>query len=369
MGIWPAWVGGILLGIANVLIFTYRSPWFIYGGVRLWGLWLFKILGIQSVGEINAPWFDTGSLLNLGIILGSFMSTLFLNAFRIRFPRRKIMLVQGFLGGVMMGIGTMLAPGCNIGGFFSAISALSLSGFVLFFGLLAGAFTGVKFVVWQTKRERKDIPSPHHIHKTLHLTKLRNIQPIGGGLTFALGIVTALYLSTHEQSLGIYFLFGIAFGYLLQKSQFCLASSFRDIFLTGGGKIIRGAILGIVIGIFGFSILQGTGIRNVFLLPVGWHTIVGGYIFGLGMVIAGGCASGMLFRAGEGSLQLMLAILGGMISSAWFPAFSQTVGLSFGPSVWLVDWVGWPGAILISLIFLGVWFVITEWMAWRRRRI
>ena len=118
MSIWPAWVGGILLGIANVLIFTYRSPWFIYGGVRLWGLWLFKILGIQSVGKINAPWFDTGSLLNLGIILGSFISTLFLNAFRIRFPRKKIRLVQGFLGGVMMGIGTMLAPGCNIGGFF-----------------------------------------------------------------------------------------------------------------------------------------------------------------------------------------------------------------------------------------------------------
>jgi uncharacterized membrane protein YedE/YeeE len=262
----------------------------------------------------------------------------------------------------------MLAPGCNIGGFFSAISALSLSGFVLFFGLLAGAFTGVKLVRWQTRREGHDNTLSQKVHLAPDSTRLRKFQPFGGGLALVSGVVAALYLSTQEQALGVYLLFGMAFGYLLQKSQFCLASSFRDVFLTGSGKIARGAITGMVIGVFGFSILQGTGIRNAFVLPVGWHTVVGGYIFGVGMVIAGGCASGMLFRAGEGVLQLMFAILGGMISSAWFPAFSQSIGLSFGPSVWLVDWMGWPGAILFALSFLGAWFLITTWIEMRRRR-
>ena len=365
---WPAWIGGLLLGITNVLIFTYRAPWFIYGGVRLWGLWLFKILGITLGGEIDAPWLNTGSLLDLGIIFGSFMSTLFLNAFRIRFPRRKIRLIQGFAGGLLMGVGTMLAPGCNIGGYFSAISALSLSGFVLFFGLLAGAYTGVRLVIWQTKLEVSKVGLlSQKVHQTSYSIRSEKVQPISGALALVIGVIIAIYLSAREQALGIYFLFGMTFGYLLQKSQFCLASSFRDLFLTGSGKIARGAILGIVIGVFGFSILQGTGMRSVFLLPVGWHTIIGGYIFGLGMVIAGGCASGMLFRAGEGVVQSMLAILGGMISSALFPVVSEAVGLSFGPNLWLVDLVGWPGAIITSICFLGTLFIVTEWVEMRQK--
>lgn len=122
-----------------------------------------------------------------------------------------------------------------------------------------------------------------------------------------------------------------------------------------------------VMGIFGFSILQGTGIRNVFLLQVGWHTLVGGCVFGLGMVIAGGRASGMLFRAGEGVIQMVPTILGGMISSAWFPVFSKSIGLSSGPNIWLIDVLGWPSAVLGSIGFLGTWFTITEWNELRRR--
>ena len=41
-------------------------------------------------------------------------------------PRNE--LLKGALGGLLMGLGAMLSFGCNIGGFFSALSALSLSG-------------------------------------------------------------------------------------------------------------------------------------------------------------------------------------------------------------------------------------------------
>jgi SulP family sulfate permease len=58
-------------------------------------------------------------------------------------------LVKGALGGAMLGIGAMLALGCNIGGFFSAVSALSLSGFGMMVGLFVGAIVGLRYLVWE----------------------------------------------------------------------------------------------------------------------------------------------------------------------------------------------------------------------------
>ena len=48
----------------------------------------------------------------------------------------------------MLGIGAMLALGCNIGGFFSAVSALSLSGLAMMIGLFVGAILGLRYLVW-----------------------------------------------------------------------------------------------------------------------------------------------------------------------------------------------------------------------------
>ena len=48
-----------------------------------------------------------------------------------------------------MGIGSALSFGCNIGGFFSATSALSMAGPAMMIGLIFGSFVGLKFLVWE----------------------------------------------------------------------------------------------------------------------------------------------------------------------------------------------------------------------------
>src|SRR4029077_20027386 len=97
-----------------------------------------------------APWLYSGSLIDLGVIVGALAAALLAREFAIRVPRSGE-LVKGGVGGTLMGVGAMLAFGCNIGGFFSATSALSLSGLGMMIGLVAGAFVGLRYLLWETE--------------------------------------------------------------------------------------------------------------------------------------------------------------------------------------------------------------------------
>ena len=97
-----------------------------------------------------SPWLYLGSLLNLGLLAGAFGAALLSREFAVRIaPAGE--LLKGGLGGLLMGIGSVLAFGCNIGGFFSALSALSLSGLVMMVGLGLGAYAGLRYVLWEVE--------------------------------------------------------------------------------------------------------------------------------------------------------------------------------------------------------------------------
>ena len=108
---WPPWLGGILLGFLNFALFAYAAPWFIYGGFVNWGTWLMKLVHVQPAATPDALWLNTGSVQDIAIFIGAFIAIMAANSFRPRMPLRKIRLVEGFVGGLIMGIGAMLAPG------------------------------------------------------------------------------------------------------------------------------------------------------------------------------------------------------------------------------------------------------------------
>ena len=62
-------------------------------------------------------------------------------------PAPGVEWLKGALGGLLMGAGAMLSFGCNIGGFFSALSALSASGLAMMAGLIVGAFIGTRYLI------------------------------------------------------------------------------------------------------------------------------------------------------------------------------------------------------------------------------
>lgn len=158
---WPAWLGGLLLGLLNVLEFAYKKPWGITTSESRWAGWLLEAIGIRvsewpyyQQFKLGFPWWtDTGTWIDVGMVLGAFAAALLANEFRIRMPpRRRELITHGFVGGLLMGYGARLALGCNIGGFFSAIPQLALSGWVFFAGLFVGVYVGVKALLWEMRR-------------------------------------------------------------------------------------------------------------------------------------------------------------------------------------------------------------------------
>src|SRR6059036_3683153 len=145
---WPVWAAALLVAMVNVFLFTFYRPWTASDGMRNWGDWVLTGLGIVRRADLLAPWLYSGSLLNAGVLLGGLVAALLAREFAVRVPPRGELL-KGGCGGLLMGVGAVLAFGCNIGGFFSATSALSLSGIGMMLGLGMGAFLGLRYLVWE----------------------------------------------------------------------------------------------------------------------------------------------------------------------------------------------------------------------------
>lgn len=94
---------------------------------------------------------------------------------------------------------------------------------------------------------------------------------------------------------------GVLFGFALQWGRFCMNSAFRDIILMQEFTLLKALGIAILIEMLGFTILEMTGFITLNPKPLVWGAnIAGGLIFGIGMVVAGGCASGITYRVGEG---------------------------------------------------------------------
>jgi uncharacterized membrane protein YedE/YeeE len=114
---------------------------------------------------------------------------------------------------------------------------------------------------------------------------------------------------------------GIIFGFVLQRGRFCMNSAFRDIILLKEYKLAKSVALAILVSMLGFSIMSFAGIITLNPKQFAWGgNIVGGLIFGVGMVLAAGCASGTTYRVGEGMMGSLIALLG-FAGGAYFTKF------------------------------------------------
>jgi uncharacterized membrane protein YedE/YeeE len=189
----------------------------------------------------------------------------------------------------------------------------------------------------------------------------------------------AIYVVTHRVNtqFAMYWVFGLGFGFVLQRARFCFASAFRDLFLLGWGRNMKGVLMGLAVGSVGFGLVMSRQVPMAFLdilppsanvLPLGLHTAVGGLLFGVGMVVAGGCVSGSLYRMGEGYVASWVAfagVMGGLLASAytwnwWWDRF-----ISSAPRWWLPNWLGHPGALAVTLAGLAAAYVGVLWMEQR----
>ncbi|PWB43917.1 MAG: hypothetical protein C3F12_11780 [Candidatus Methylomirabilota bacterium] len=104
---------------------------------------------------------------------------------------------------------------------------------------------------------------------------------------------------------------GVAFGYALQRGRFCMNSTFRDILLSRDLTLLRAYLLALLIQMVGVRVMATLGLFGLGMAPFFWMaTLFGGFVFGLGMALSGGCASGSTYRSGEGMVGSIIALIG-----------------------------------------------------------
>ena len=110
------------------------------------------------------------------------------------------------------------------------------------------------------------------------------------------------------------FLLGLAAGYTMHRSDFCMAGMFRDLFLFRQTFMLRILVLAIVASMVLFEAARLLGLLTPYpfplLGPASLANIIGGFLFGTGMVLAGGCVVGTLYKLGAGSLLAACALAG-----------------------------------------------------------
>lgn len=358
------WGAALLVAIINVFLFAFDRPFTASDGVRNWGDWVLTGLGVLSRPDLIAPWLYSGSLLNLGVVAGALAAALLSREFAVRVPVRGE-LVKGAVGGALLGIGAMLALGCNIGGFFSAVSALSLSGLGMMVGLFAGAILGLRYLVWELGRHPRWSTGRSAVF--LASGRAGTTQPVIGALVIAaLLAVPFLYAQAGYGARGLFLVFGAAFGVVFQRSRLCLVRAFREPFMTGDAAHTRAAALAIVVSMLGFSILKFTDLkdRGEWVFPAaGAGSLLGGLLFGIGMVLAGGCGSGSIWRVGEGQVKLLAAVVTFSLGASLTRLAITQAGLQtkLGAAVFMPAWLGWAGAIFLVIAVMAAWAAFATW--------
>lgn len=189
--------------------------------------------------------------------------------------------------------------------------------------------------------------------------------------TVTAALILLIIFSVQNAIVGVFWAFGLAFGIILQRSRLCFASAFRDLFLLKDGRNMRAILTGLAVASVGFVLLMAKSVpdptagalpNQAHIIPVGPYLLFGGILFGLGMVIAGGCVSGTLYRIGEGytaSIVSLIGILVGLeVASHTWNWWWQTQ-ISQDPILWLPSWFGYAGALALTLLLLASTALLT----------
>ncbi len=368
---WNPYVVLLIAGLLSALYFGLTSTvWAVTGEFTRLGGDILQLLGVdvstwqyyQLVKLDGATWQRADGWIVWGMFIGALMMVLLSNSFKIRLPQQKRRYVQGFVGGIIAGFGARLAMGCNLAAFFTGVPQFSFHSWIFIVATGIGTFFGAKLTrtLWWKGR-----PSLMRGAAQPSKVKARVIQPyLGAVIAIAYAGLLIYFFATGQKLLGLGALFGLAFGVLIERGQICFTAAFRDLFLVGRSLMAKA----IIVGMAGSSILTLIVISVYDLTPVtqiaALSTLLGGVLFGLGIVMASGCETGMMYRLMEGQL-LFLPVFAGNIIGATFLAYAwdhlslYDALVKHGDKINLLDTLGPVGAILSTLTMLAVLYALT----------
>lgn len=378
---WSPYLGAILLVVVTSALVSSGLFWGVYGGLKLWGDWFNNAIGLGPLlglkEELQSPLLHRISLMDITLVIGAFCAALMAGQFRISRPP-ALEFVTGAVGGALMGVGASLAGGCTTGGFFTPLMFASPAGWAMWLGLVAGAVLGLKALLWVMEHVRWGTSAP----AVSSPSPLKRFYPLFGLLVLVLMAWWATdWFNSDDKRLagrGIIIVSGFALGFILHRSRFCFSRVFREPFMTGDGTMTKAMILALALGIPVTSLLlQNQAVDPYLAIPATFWlgSLLGGVIFGVGMVLAGGCASGSLWRMGEGHLKLWVAVFFFAWTGSVFSAIAKRWDLltremsldlvevtKVGKQVFLPELLqGWGWVYLLSFALLAVWYLLVRY--------
>ncbi len=171
---------------------------------------------------------------------------------------------------------------------------------------------------------------------------------------------------------GALFLVGLFAGLVLYHAAFGFTAGWREIVSTGKGAGLRAQMimLGVTVVLFSLIISQGElfGTQVVGrIAPLNTAVAFGAFVFGLGMQLGGGCASGTLFTVGGGNIRMLItliAFIAGSVVGTWhWSSWQDAAGID---PVVLTERLGSLGGVIASLLIFSVIYYAT--VLYERRR-
>ena len=381
---WSAYTGAILLVIIMAVLMGSGLFWGVFGGIKLWGDYLNNAIGLGSVlgikETLESPLMHRISLMNITLVMGAFSAALLSRQFHLNRPP-LLEYIWAAVGGTLMGVGATLAGGCTTGGFFVPLLFSSASGWAMWAGLLVGAVIGLKLLLW-TMENITWGSTPAEFRPA----RLKKWYPWFGAVVAGLILLWALNWwnsADNKQAVrALLIVAGFAIGFVLHRSRFCLSRVFREPFMTAEGEMTKALMLAVALGApVGAALIAHGTIDPYLAIPSRFWlgSMLGGLIFGIGMVFAGGCASGSLWRVGEGHLKLVMAV----IFFAWSGSTAGAIIGKFGllTADFDIDFLdgiaeitglgyqafmpqllaGWENTLMLTYLLLGIWYIFIRY--------
>ncbi len=105
------------------------------------------------------------------------------------------------------------------------------------------------------------------------------------------------------------FIFGSIAGMLVQRSRFCNTAALRDAILFKTYRNTKALLVAMMILTMGFTTFMTFGEGHPMKFDVGLNQVIGLFLFGIGMVLAGACTVSTWVKSGEGNVGAMWALL------------------------------------------------------------
>lgn len=372
---WHPVTAVVILGVLSAAYFgILQTVWAVTGEFTRWGGHLLQWLGYDTgqMGYLKIikfkglPWDRVDGWVVFGMFGGALIAALLAGNFKIRVPVQRRRLVQGLLGGIIAGFGTRLAMGCNLAAMFTGVPQFTLHAWLFTLATITGTYFGLKVSLLPISLGKPVILPGGRVKMT---KQAKSRQPMIGWVLAAAAVGwVVLAWQAGNGKLAIAGLFGLAFGAVIERGQVCFTSAFRDLWLVGRATVAKAIILGMAVQSLGtlYFIMQGVPAK---VMWAGAGSVIGGLLFGFGIVIAGGCETGWMYRAMEGQVNFWIVGLGNIIGAtvlavAWDKGIYAYLVAPF-PKVDLFKILGPWGALAATFVFLGL---IYAWARWREAR-